>query len=242
MNQAIRHEDRGSAMGSKSRNSMLIDNSGARTRPPSSDEVVEVSRDGGVTWCSPVSKRQLRVLVADDDRDAADSLSMLVKIWGHKVWVACDGAAALEMASAYQVDVLLLDIAMPTMDGCQVARQLRRQARFEDTLLIAITGWADQAHRLLAAEAGFDLYLIKPVEPSTMEVLLVLEQDRLAHSSAALLATPRRDGIHSDSATHRNGDGWRQSADPLGPANQALPVPVSAPSRRGPFLLPLEEG
>lgn len=218
-------------MGSKRRNSILIDNSGARTQLQSCDEVVEVSRDGDVTWRRPVTRRQLRVLVADDDRDAADSLSMLVKVWGHQVWVAYDGAAALAMACACQADVLLLDIAMPTMDGCQVARQLRRQARFEDALLVAITGWTDQAHRLLGEEAGFDLYLIKPVEPSTLEVLLVLEQDRLAHLSAAFLATPRRDGIHRDSATHRNGDGWRQSPDSQGPANPALPVPVSLPSR-----------
>jgi CheY-like chemotaxis protein len=166
-------------------------------------EVKEVSRNGDAAWCRTLSKRPLRVLVADDCRDTADSLSALVKIWGHKVCVAYDGAAALEMAPAYQADVLLLDIMMPKMDGCQVARQLRLQPRFTDTLLIAITGWADQAHRLLGEEAGFDFYMIKPLAISTLEILLALEQDRLARSSAALLATLRRDGNHREAATCR---------------------------------------
>jgi CheY-like chemotaxis protein len=162
---------------------------GQDTRP----RTATVMLDGHVAGSSPVRKRQLRVLVADDYSDAADSLSMLLKIWGHQVWVARDGPAALAMAAACEADVLLLDITMPRMDGCQVAREFRRQARFEHTLLIAITGWADQAHRLVGEEAGFDLYLVKPVAPSTLEVLLALEQDRLAHSSAAFPGINRLD-------------------------------------------------
>src|ERR1700687_56376 len=87
IHQAILHQVRGSAMGSNSENCVLIANAGARARRLSSDEVVEVSQDGEVPWSSPVRKRQLRVLVADDYQDAADCLSMLVAIWGHKVWV-----------------------------------------------------------------------------------------------------------------------------------------------------------
>jgi CheY-like chemotaxis protein len=205
-------------MRSNSRNSTGIDNAGARTRLQSADEIVGVARDGDVAWCSPVGKRQLHVLVADDHRDAADSLSTLVKIWGHKVWVAYDGAAALEMASAYQTDVLLLEIAIPKMDGYRVAKQLRGQARFEDALLIAMTTWGDPAHRLRAEEAGFDLCLIKPVEPSTVEVLLGLERDRLAHSWPTLLADARKNGVARGPAAHQNRDGWRQSADRQEPA------------------------
>jgi CheY-like chemotaxis protein len=166
-------------MWKKSRDSVLVGSSDARARLQPSDEVLSVRKDGDRSRCIPACKRLLRVLVADDNRDAADSLSMLVKTWGHDVRPAYDGAAALEISSAYQPDVLLLDIAMPKMDGCQLARQLRRQTRFKDTLLIAITGYADEAHRLLWEEA-FAPYFIKPVEPSILQKLLVLERERLA--------------------------------------------------------------
>jgi DNA-binding response OmpR family regulator len=117
-------------------------------------------------------------------------MSLLVKMWGHEVRRTYDGAAALEMAAAYRPDVLLLDISMPKMDGCQLAKQLRRQTRFTETLLIAVTGWADNAHRLLGKEAGFDHFLPKPVEPSILEELLLLQQDRLAESPEVRLLAP----------------------------------------------------
>ena len=127
------------------------------------------------------------MLVADDYRDAVDSLSTLVRMWGHDVRLTYNGEAAIEMACVYRPDVLLLDIAMPKMDGCRLAQRLRRQARFRDTLLVAITGYADEAHRLLCEAAGFDLFLVKPVDPSTLETLLLLERDRLLGPSEARL-------------------------------------------------------
>jgi DNA-binding response OmpR family regulator len=123
------------------------------------------------------------VLVVDDDPDTADSLSVLVSLWGHDARAAYDGAAVLPMASAYQPDVVLLDLAMPKVDGCQVARRLRRQTRFKDSLLIVITGHADQANRLLCGEAGFDHYLTKPIDLSSLEILLRRERVRLARSA-----------------------------------------------------------
>jgi CheY-like chemotaxis protein len=113
----------------------------------------------------------LRVLVVDDNRDAADTLAVLVKRWGHVPRVAYDGAVALIMAIDETPDVLFVDIGMPEMDGFELARQLRRQIRFADTLLVAVTGWADQEHRRLWQEA-FDCYLIKPVDPPVLENLL----------------------------------------------------------------------
>src|SRR5947209_15585154 len=107
--------------------------------------------------------RSLRVLVVDDDRDTADTLALLVKIWGHDVWQAYDGAAALESAAANGPDVVFLDIGMPTMDGFRLARALRHRAALADTLLIAVTGYADRAHRLLA-DGVIDQYLVKPVD------------------------------------------------------------------------------
>jgi len=136
----------------------------------------------GTVDCVPVQKRLLRVLIVDDSRDSADSLSMLVKLWEHDSRVAYSGEAALQLAAAYQPDVMLLDLAMPKMDGCRLARQLRQQERFKDTLLVAMTGYGDEAYRLLSAEAGFGQYLVKPTEPATIEALLLREQQRLAGS------------------------------------------------------------
>jgi CheY-like chemotaxis protein len=165
----------------------------ARLQPPY--EVPEACEGGDAITCVLVWTRLLRVLVADDNRDAADTLSVLVKLWGHDVRAAYDGAAALELVSAYGPDVLLLDIAMPRIDGCRLAQHLRRQSRFQDTLLVAVTGYADEAHQLLCEEAGFDHYLIKPVEPSAVQRLLLLQRDRLVMSPETLHAAPRQDGV-----------------------------------------------
>jgi CheY-like chemotaxis protein len=93
--------------------------------------------------------------------------------------VAYGGAAALELAGVYRPDVLLLDVAMPGMDGLRLARHLRRQACFQATRLIAVTGYADAAHRLLC-EGAFDHYLVKPTDPDTLKGLLMIERERLA--------------------------------------------------------------
>jgi CheY-like chemotaxis protein len=157
----------------------------------------EVSRDGS----APTGF--LRVLVADDNRDAADSWSILIKLWGHGARVAYDGLAALAIASDELPDVLLLDIAMPKMDGHQLARHLRRQERFANTLLIAVTGWADKAHRQLW-ESAFDHYLIKPVPPPALETLLWdrarLVRSRSGDDNADDGVEPRRESLRGISA------------------------------------------
>jgi CheY-like chemotaxis protein len=122
------------------------------------------------------------VLVVDDNRDAADSLSKLVNLWGGDARAAYDGVEALEMALVQQPDVVLLDLAMPKMDGWQVARRLRQQTAFGDTLLIAVTGWADHAHQLLCNEACFDYCLIKPIDLDRLRLLLQRERRWLAWS------------------------------------------------------------
>jgi CheY-like chemotaxis protein len=175
--------------------SVLVEGPDAHARLQPSAEVLEAWQDGDALECIPAQKRSVRVLVVDDYQDAADSLSILVKLWGHEVRSAYDGAAALRVIAAYQPDVLLVDLAMPKMDGCRLARQLRRQTHFKDALLIAITGYADKAHRLLCEEAGFDHFFAKPIELSTLENLLLLEQDRLADTLETSPATPRNCGV-----------------------------------------------
>jgi CheY-like chemotaxis protein len=157
------------------RESVVVSDSGA-------GEVVQVCRSRDVIPRIADSKRMLRVLVVDDNRDAADSLSRLVYLWGNDVRTAYSGAAALEMMVALKPHVVLLDLSMPRIDGCQVARQLRQRTAFANTLLIAITGWTDQPHRLLCNEAGFDHYLIKPIDFDDLQVLL-RERRRLARSA-----------------------------------------------------------
>lgn len=128
------------------------------------------------------SPRQLRVLIVDDNSDAADTLGELVRLWGHDALRAYGGAMALATASATSPDVVLLDIAMPEMDGCELAMQLRKQAGLQDCFLIAVTGIGGEKHRRQCHLAGIDLFLVKPVEPVVLETLLMLERQRLGLS------------------------------------------------------------
>jgi CheY-like chemotaxis protein len=114
----------------------------------------------------------LRVLIVDDCRDGADTLGALLRLWGHDVQVAYDGPAALRLAEDFRPEALLLDIGLPGMDGCSLARQLRDQPPFREALVIAISGYTDAVHRARGDEAGFDHYLIKPMEPAALQVML----------------------------------------------------------------------
>ncbi len=170
-------------MSSIRREAIVVGGLSARELLEPSGDVVEARRIGDSIACVQDGAWMLRVLVVDDDHDCADSLSMLVRQWGYDVQTAYNGSAALEMIGTRQPDVALVDLAMPKMDGYSMARQLRRQTRFNHTLLIAITGYADHAHRLLCDAAGFDHYLIKPIELADLEKLLLGERDRLARFS-----------------------------------------------------------
>jgi PAS domain S-box-containing protein len=113
----------------------------------------------------------LKVLVADDNRDAADSLQRILKLYGYEVRVAYDGAAALALEEGFAPAVAVLDIGMPGMNGYQVARALR--ARYGERIkLIALTGWGQEGDRRRALEAGFDYHLTKPVDPAVLNELL----------------------------------------------------------------------
>ena len=120
----------------------------------------------------PLSPSGCRLLVVDDNQDAANSLAMLLRLQGHEVRVAYSGVAALEMLKAYSPDVVFLDIGMPGMDGYEVARRMRQQSGLETVVLAALTGWGQQADRRRTAEAGFDHHLVKPVEPEALERLM----------------------------------------------------------------------
>jgi CheY-like chemotaxis protein len=120
----------------------------------------------------PASSRPLRVLVVDDNKDAAVSLVTLVGLWGHEAHAVLDGRAALDEAREFRPDVVLCDLAMPDVDGCGVANGLRRHAVHAGTLLVAVTAYGDDEHRKRSAFAGFHAHLVKPVEPDGLQRLL----------------------------------------------------------------------
>jgi signal transduction histidine kinase len=109
----------------------------------------------------PQSRR--RILVADDNGDAAGSLALRLELAGHEVRTAQDGLEALAVARTFEPQVVLLDLGMPAMDGYETARHLRRLSWGKDARLIALTGWGQQQDRQRTAEAGFDVHLVKPV-------------------------------------------------------------------------------
>jgi CheY-like chemotaxis protein len=113
-----------------------------------------------------------RLLIVDDNQDAANSLAMLLKLQGHEVRVAHSGPAALEITKGYTPDVVFLDIGMPGMDGYEVARRLRQQPGLENVVLAALTGWGQKEDRRRTAEAGFNHHLVKPPEPKAVEGVL----------------------------------------------------------------------
>jgi PAS domain S-box-containing protein len=114
----------------------------------------------------------LRVLVVDDNKDAAESLAMLLRTAGAEVHVAHNGPAALEHFASREPHVVLLDIGMPDMDGCEVARRLRELAPAERVALVALTGWGQDEDRRRVREAGFDHHLVKPVDLASLQALL----------------------------------------------------------------------
>jgi DNA-binding response OmpR family regulator len=129
---------------------------------------------------SPIAAvRPLRVLIVDDHHDAADTMSTLVQLWGHDASCAYDGATGLAIATTMLPDVVLLDLVLPRLNGCQLAVQLRQAAGLQDCFLIAVTGCGDEKQRLRSQAAGIDVFLIKPVESLVMETLLMLERRRL---------------------------------------------------------------
>jgi signal transduction histidine kinase len=120
----------------------------------------------------PESPSGRRLLVVDDNRDAAESLALLLRLQGHEVRVAHDGPAALEMVSSHRPEMVFLDIGMPGMDGYEVARRLQHMPGMRGVRLAALTGWGQEDDRRRTAQAGFDHHLVKPVEPKVLEELL----------------------------------------------------------------------
>ncbi len=115
---------------------------------------------------------QRRILVVDDNVDAAESLALLLRMEGHDVRVAHDGPAALAAVEADPPDLVFLDIGMPVMNGYDVAQRLRQRPGLEKLTLVAMTGWGQEEDRRRSHEAGFDHHLVKPADPEALRQLL----------------------------------------------------------------------
>jgi CheY-like chemotaxis protein len=114
----------------------------------------------------------LRVLVADDNRDSADSFAMFLQISGHEVRTAYAGDEALAIAAEFSPQVALVDIGMPEVNGYEVARRIRAAEWGKDVILVAITGWGQDEDKRQAEAAGFDHHLVKPVDLDRLQQLI----------------------------------------------------------------------
>jgi PAS domain S-box-containing protein len=118
-----------------------------------------------------VSSRR-RILVVDDNQDAAISLAMVLRLMGNETKTAQDGLEALDVAATFRPDVILLDIGMPKLNGYDTARRIREQPWGKHVLLVALTGWGQDDDRRKSQDAGFDAHMVKPIERAALETLL----------------------------------------------------------------------
>jgi CheY-like chemotaxis protein len=124
----------------------------------------------GLDPAAPVHRT--RVLVVDDNGDAAETLSALLELLGHDAQVANDGPAALAAMQEFRPQLVFLDLGMPGMNGCQVAEAIRLDRRFDQPVLVALTGWGSEGDRERTSAAGFDLHLTKPIGLEAIERML----------------------------------------------------------------------
>jgi signal transduction histidine kinase len=120
---------------------------------------------------APGAPARRRVLLADDNADFTSSFALMLRSMGHDVIEAYDGAEALHAARSIQPEIAFLDIGLPKMNGYELARRLREDPATRRIVLVAVTGWGQDGDRKLAAEAGFDLHLVKPVESAQIETI-----------------------------------------------------------------------
>jgi signal transduction histidine kinase len=113
------------------------------------------------------------ILIADDNQDALESLALMLRLEGHEVHCASDGEEALALAGLRKPEIVVLDVGMPKLDGCEVARRIRAESWGREAILVALTGWGQEIDRRRSREAGFDMHLVKPVDPATICDMLV---------------------------------------------------------------------
>ncbi len=139
--------------------------------------------------CDPAAKPKRRILVVDDNRDAARSMAMMLRLMGNEVRVAHDGVEAIDAAALFLPEVVLMDVGMPRLNGYDATRRIRAQPWGRDMAVVALTGWGQQDDRERSREAGCDGHLVKPVDPPDLERML----DSLRRSAATELHAREKD-------------------------------------------------
>jgi len=135
---------------------------------------------------------EFAILIVDDNRDATDSMAMLLAMEGYDVRVAYDGPQALEAVRTARPDVMLLDLGLPGMDGFQVAQRVRADPDNSSIVIVAVSGYGQEEHRSRSAQAGFDHHLVKPIEPAVVSELLASLQSRRHGTSSENVVRLRR--------------------------------------------------
>ncbi len=148
-------------------------------------------------------EKSLRVLIVDDNRDGADALGLLVEALGNQVHVTYGGIQALDVATAFQPDLMLIDLVMPDIDGCDLAAQLRRMPSFKQTKIVAITGLKDDRHKELAMKAGCDMVLTKPTALDEIKAVLASVEPASATSTRSGKAIKVRSNPSNSSLENR---------------------------------------
>ncbi len=123
----------------------------------------------------PAAPIRRNSLIADDNQDALESRALMLRMEGHEVHCASDGEEALLLAGQRRPEIVVLDVGMPKLDGCEVARRIRAETWGRDAVLVALTGWGQEIDRRRSREAGFDMHLVKPVDPATLCDMLVTQ-------------------------------------------------------------------
>ena len=142
------------------------------TLPTGSQRAVESQTLGEPANGSSQPVRTHRILVVDDNHDAAESLAMVLRSLGHEVHLEHDGPSALVAARALRPQALLLDIGLPRLDGYEVCRRLRSETWGRGLVIIAVSGWGAEEHVARAKAAGFDAHVVKPADPRRVIALL----------------------------------------------------------------------
>jgi CheY-like chemotaxis protein/two-component sensor histidine kinase len=130
-----------------------------------------LNTDSATPVSTVLTAQRLKILVVDDNRDAAETLSLLLELKGHEVQQAYNGENAVQLAEQFRPQMVLLDLGMPKMNGYEACRQIRNHAWGAQMTLIAVTGWGQEDDRRKSTNAGFDGHLVKPVDPATLEEL-----------------------------------------------------------------------
>jgi CheY-like chemotaxis protein len=160
---------------------------------PAAGPAQRAKGESGESGRAPAANLDLCVLVVDDNHDVAESTAVLLRLAGCEVHLANDGEEALRLVPRVRPDAVLLDIGLPRMNGYEVAERIRSDPENRDILIVAVSGYGQQEHRLRSQQAGFDQHVVKPIDPTVLSSLLAtLSSQRTGASSENVVSFPLR--------------------------------------------------